>query len=47
MRVRHPDFGAGSVLDKAGTGEAAKVTIRFDNGRTAKLLVRYAPLEPA
>ena len=47
MRVRHPDFGAGTVMDKSGTGEAAKVTIRFDNGRTAKLMVRYAPLEAA
>jgi len=24
-----------------------KVTVRFDDGRVAKLLTRYAPLEPA
>ncbi|MHB2026370.1 MAG: ATP-dependent helicase [Elusimicrobiota bacterium] len=47
MRVRHPDFGSGLVLDKSGSGESLKVTVRFDNGRTARLLVRYAPLEPA
>jgi len=47
MRVRHPDFGLGLVLEKSGSGEGLKLTVRFDNGRTAKLLVRYAPLEPA
>ncbi|MBI4375791.1 MAG: UvrD-helicase domain-containing protein [Elusimicrobia bacterium] len=47
MRVKHPSFGCGSVLDRSGAGEAAKVTVRFDDGRTTKLLVRYAPLEPA
>ena len=47
MRVRHPDFGLGRVLEKSGSGETVKVTVRFDDGRTTKLLVRYAPLEPA
>ena len=47
MRVKHPQFGLGQVLDKSGSGEAVKVTVRFDDGRTTKLLVRYAPLEPA
>jgi len=47
MRVRHPDFGLGLVLEKSGSGDGLKLTVRFDNGRTAKLLVRYAPLEPA
>ncbi len=47
MRVRHPDFGLGLVMEKSGSGDGLKLTVRFDNGRTAKLLVRYAPLEPA
>jgi len=47
QRVRHPSFGPGQVLDRSGSGESVKVTVRFDDGRTAKLLVRYAPLEPA
>jgi len=47
MRVRHPAFGIGSVVDKSGSGEGLKVTVRFDDGRTTKLLARYAPLEAA
>lgn len=46
-RVAHPQFGRGSVLDVSGSGEMMKVTVRFDDGRVAKLLTRYAPLEPA
>ena len=44
-RVRHPLFGTGEVLEKTGSGEAAKALIRFQNGRVAKLVLRYAPLE--
>jgi DNA helicase-2/ATP-dependent DNA helicase PcrA len=47
QRVKHPSFGLGNVLDVAGSGDALKVTVRFDDGRTTKLLARYAPLEPA
>jgi DNA helicase-2/ATP-dependent DNA helicase PcrA len=47
MRVRHPEFGAGEVLEKTGSGEMLKVTVRFDSGATKKLLVRYAPLSAA
>ncbi|MBI5210699.1 MAG: UvrD-helicase domain-containing protein [Elusimicrobia bacterium] len=47
MRVRHPSFGFGKITETSGSGETAKVTVRFDDGRTTKLLVRYAPLEPA
>ena len=46
MRVLHPSFGGGQVLEKSGSGETTKITVRFDDGRTTKLLVRYAPLEP-
>ncbi|MBI5622820.1 MAG: UvrD-helicase domain-containing protein [Elusimicrobia bacterium] len=47
MRVRHPSFGLGKVTESSGSGKDARVTVRFDDGRTTKLLVRYAPLEPA
>ncbi|MBI4386357.1 MAG: UvrD-helicase domain-containing protein [Elusimicrobia bacterium] len=47
MRVRHPEFGTGKIIEKSGHGEALKVTVYFDNGKTRKLMVRYAPLEPA
>ncbi|MBI5883683.1 MAG: UvrD-helicase domain-containing protein [Elusimicrobia bacterium] len=47
MRVRHPSFGLGKVTESSGSGKDARVMVRFDDGRTTKLLVRYAPLEPA
>ncbi|MBI3289071.1 MAG: ATP-binding domain-containing protein, partial [Elusimicrobia bacterium] len=47
QRVKHPQFGRGIVSDVSGAGETMKVTVRFDDGRVAKLLTRYAPLEPA
>jgi DNA helicase II / ATP-dependent DNA helicase PcrA len=47
QRVRHPSFGLGRVTETSGSGEAVKVTVQFDDGRMTKLLVRYAPLEPA
>jgi DNA helicase-2/ATP-dependent DNA helicase PcrA len=47
QRVKHPTFGRGLVTDVSGAGETMKVTVRFDDGRTAKLLTRYAPLEAA
>jgi DNA helicase-2/ATP-dependent DNA helicase PcrA len=47
LRVQHPEFGLGKIVEKSGSGEALKVTIMFDNGKTKKLLARYAPLSPA
>jgi DNA helicase-2/ATP-dependent DNA helicase PcrA len=47
QRVRHPEFGLGRIAAKSGAGESMKVTVVFDNGKTKKLLVRYAPLIPA
>ncbi len=45
MRVCHPDFGGGRVVDTAGLGDTLKVAVMFDDGRSAKFLARYAPLE--
>ncbi len=47
QRVKHPTFGRGLVTEVSGAGETMKVLVRFDDGRVAKLLTRYAPLEPA
>ncbi len=47
QRVKHPQFGRGIVAEISGAGDTMKVTVRFDDGRVAKLLTRYAPLEPA
>ncbi len=45
QRVRHPDFGEGSITQKSGAGDELKVVVQFDNGQWKKLLVKYAPLE--
>jgi len=47
QRVKHPQFGRGIVAEISGAGDTMKVTVRFDDGRVAKPLVRYAPLEAA
>ncbi|MFA6030430.1 MAG: UvrD-helicase domain-containing protein [Elusimicrobiota bacterium] len=47
LRVKHPEFGRGEIVEKSGAGEMLKVTVRFDSGVTKKLLLRYAPLSPA
>ncbi|MBI4055918.1 MAG: UvrD-helicase domain-containing protein [Elusimicrobia bacterium] len=45
MRVKHPEFGAGKVVEQSGSGETLKVTVQFENGYKRKFLLRYAPLE--
>jgi DNA helicase II / ATP-dependent DNA helicase PcrA len=45
MRVLHPAFGRGKILDRHGAGENLKVTVLFDSGSRKSLLVRYAALE--
>ena len=46
LRVRHPVFGAGTVLEASGHGLAQKLRVRFDRVGTKTLLVRFANLEP-
>lgn len=43
-RVRHPEFGAGKVIEKSGAGESLKVVVLFDSGAWKKLVVKYAGL---
>ncbi len=45
MRVRHPIFGAGTVLEVIGNGPGQALRIRFDRAGVKKIIVRYANLE--
>jgi DNA helicase-2/ATP-dependent DNA helicase PcrA len=47
MRVRHPVFGTGSVVEVSGRGQTQKLRIRFDRVGMKTLLTRFANLEPA
>jgi DNA helicase-2/ATP-dependent DNA helicase PcrA len=47
MRVRHKQFGVGTVVDVEDQGDDVKVTVRFASVGTKKLLARYAGLEKA
>jgi DNA helicase-2/ATP-dependent DNA helicase PcrA len=44
-RVRHPIFGAGTVLEVIGSGAGQALRIRFDRAGVKKIVVRYANLE--
>ncbi len=46
LRVRHPVFGEGSVLEASGRGPGQKLRIRFDRVGVKTILVRFANLEP-
>ena len=45
--VRHPAFGRGEIVDREGSGEDLKLSIRFGSSRPKKIVVAYAQLEPA
>jgi DNA helicase-2/ATP-dependent DNA helicase PcrA len=47
MRVRHRQFGVGTVVEVEDYGDGPKVTVRFPSVGTKKLVARYAGLEPA
>ncbi len=44
-RVRHPSYGEGTVIAVDGEGEERKLTVRFADYGTKKLLERYAQLD--
>ncbi len=46
-RVRHPKFGGGVVAGRTGTGERTVVTVDFERVGRKKLVLKYAPLQPA
>ncbi|HEX8273131.1 MAG TPA: UvrD-helicase domain-containing protein [Longimicrobiaceae bacterium] len=45
-RVRHPQFGGGTVAELSGVGADVRVTIDFDSVGRKKVVLRYANLEP-
>jgi DNA helicase-2/ATP-dependent DNA helicase PcrA len=47
MRVRHPQFGTGTVLGIEDHGDDVKVTVRFVVVGVKRLLAKFARLEPA
>ncbi|HOG01108.1 MAG: ATP-dependent DNA helicase PcrA [Firmicutes bacterium ADurb.Bin248] len=44
QRVRHEKFGGGIVLEVAGSGASATVTVDFDEGGVKRFAAAYAPL---
>ncbi|MGH9564820.1 MAG: 3'-5' exonuclease, partial [Candidatus Angelobacter sp.] len=47
QRVRHPKFGEGTVYQREGDGENAKITVQFPRFGLKKLVEKYAQLERA
>ncbi len=47
LRVRHKQFGVGTVLAIEEQGDDTRVTVRFNTVGTKKLVARYAALEKA
>ena len=47
MRVRHKQFGVGTVVAVEDHGDDFKVTVKFPAAGTKKLMARYAGLEKA
>jgi hypothetical protein len=47
LRVRHPQFGVGTVVSVESGGDDAKVVVRFASVGQKKLMARFARLERA
>ena len=47
QRVRHPKYGEGTVYQREGEGEEAKLTVQFPRFGLKKLVEKYAQLERA
>ncbi len=43
--VRHDNYGEGKVLSASGFGKDLRITVRFGDGKTRKLMAWYARLE--
>ncbi len=44
-RVRHPKYGEGTVFQREGDGEDAKITVQFQQHGVKKLVEKFAQLE--
>jgi DNA helicase II / ATP-dependent DNA helicase PcrA len=47
QKVRHPKYGEGTVYQREGEGEEAKITVQFHRFGLKKLVEKYAQLERA
>lgn len=47
QRVRHPKYGEGTVYQREGDGDDAKITVQFSRFGLKKLVEKYAQLEKA
>jgi len=47
QKVKHPKYGEGTVYQREGDGEQAKLTVQFPRFGLKKLVERYAQLEKA
>lgn len=45
-KVKHPKFGAGTVVGVSGEGARAEVTVVFEEAGAKRLIVKYANLNP-
>jgi DNA helicase-2/ATP-dependent DNA helicase PcrA len=45
QKVRHPKYGEGTVYQREGDGEDAKITVQFPRFGLKKLVEKYAQLE--
>ena len=45
VRVKHPKYGEGTVVDRLGDGEDAKITVQFHLHGVKKLVEKFAQLE--
>ena len=45
QKVRHPKYGEGTVYQREGEGEEAKITVQFPRFGLKKLVEKYAQLE--
>jgi DNA helicase-2/ATP-dependent DNA helicase PcrA len=46
-RIRHRQWGLGTVVSVDGAGDRAEAIVRFDEAGEKRLLLAWAPLEPA
>ncbi len=47
QKVRHPKYGEGTVFQREGEGDTAKITVQFPRFGMKKLVEKYAQLEKA
>ena len=43
--VKHGVFGQGKIVQIAGSGDSAKITVMFGNGTRRTFMLKFAPLE--